>query len=265
VVTVWVMGVDHERKRVSLTMVKPGTERPRGQQAGGRRGGGPGGEPRDGQPGQGRRGGGRGPRPITSALTAPPVGAPSVAVLPEAPPRRNDRDRPGPGGGRSSDPRSQAPPHGGSPHQEFRGGPPRLGGSGQAPGRDGPRGPYPPQNPNVGRPPRLDRGPADRPQNRPPRRPSAPPPPLSKEALEGNVPLRTFGQLKQLWEARTDEPEDSMPGSEAPAPRTSPAPAEATAPPADTPESADTARLARDESEPPALDESGNQTASNSS
>ena len=35
VVTVWVMGVDHERKRVSLTMVKPGTERQRGQQGGG--------------------------------------------------------------------------------------------------------------------------------------------------------------------------------------------------------------------------------------
>ena len=30
VVTVWVMSVDQERKRVSLTMVKPGTERPRG-------------------------------------------------------------------------------------------------------------------------------------------------------------------------------------------------------------------------------------------
>ena len=27
VVTVWVMSVDQERKRVSLTMVKPGTER----------------------------------------------------------------------------------------------------------------------------------------------------------------------------------------------------------------------------------------------
>ncbi|MDR3636878.1 MAG: Tex-like N-terminal domain-containing protein, partial [Isosphaeraceae bacterium] len=40
VVTAWVMGVDHERKRVSLTMVKPGTERPRGQQPGGGGGGG---------------------------------------------------------------------------------------------------------------------------------------------------------------------------------------------------------------------------------
>ncbi len=82
VVTVWVMGVDQERKRVSLTMVKPGTERHRGPQGGGRRGG-PGGEPRDPNkeregrgPGQGRRGpgGGRGPRPPGSVLTSPPVG-----------------------------------------------------------------------------------------------------------------------------------------------------------------------------------------------
>ena len=58
VVTVWVMGVDHERKRVSLTMVKPGTERQRGPQAGGgRRGGGPPGEPRraGSRPGPARR------------------------------------------------------------------------------------------------------------------------------------------------------------------------------------------------------------------
>ena len=36
VVTVWVMGVDQERKRVSLTMVKPGTERQRGAPSGSR-------------------------------------------------------------------------------------------------------------------------------------------------------------------------------------------------------------------------------------
>ena len=49
VVTVWVMGVDQERKRVSLTMVKPGTERQRGQQgAGARRGPGRPGEPQAG-------------------------------------------------------------------------------------------------------------------------------------------------------------------------------------------------------------------------
>src|SRR5262249_28883196 len=70
VVTVWVMSVDHERKRVSLTMVKPGTERQRGApQGGGRRGGN---EPsREGQ-GQGRRDRSRAPRPSGSALTSPP-------------------------------------------------------------------------------------------------------------------------------------------------------------------------------------------------
>ena len=41
-----------------------------------------------------------------------------------------------------------------------------------------------------------------------PYRPAPPPPPLSKDALAGNVPLRTFGQLKQLWEARV-EPKDA--------------------------------------------------------
>ena len=48
-------------------------------------------------------------------------------------------------------------------------------------------------------------GPANRPPSRP-SRPAPPPPPLSKDALAGNVPLRTFGQLKQLWEARVEEP-----------------------------------------------------------
>ncbi len=65
VVTVWVMGVDQERKRVSLTMVKPGTERHRGQQSGSRRPGGPAASSRNAErdprgPGQGQRGGGGG-------------------------------------------------------------------------------------------------------------------------------------------------------------------------------------------------------------
>ena len=258
VVTVWVMGVDHERKRVSLTMVKPGTERTRGGPSG-RRGGGPGGESRDGAPAGGRRGGARTPKPISSALTAPPVGAPSVAVLPETPPRRGDRDRPGsgPGGPRPGEPRSHGPAPGAPPSQEPRGGPPR-GGSGPPPGRGGQRGPV--QNPNVGRPPRLDRGPADRSQNRGPRRPAAPPPPLSKEALEGNVPLRTFGQLKQLWEARTDESaEDSMPAADAPAPSTP-----TTLPQAPQPETPAAATPQPPDTPDPATNESDNQTHSSS-
>ena len=234
VVDVWVMGVDHERKRVSLTMVKPGTERNRGPQAGGsRRGTGPGGDPRDrdrdsrapGQ-GQGRRGGGapaRPPRPAGSALTSPPVGAPSVAVLAETPSRRPDRDRAGapagggPGAPRYSDNRDQAGGPNAGPPGSGRG-PGRHGqgpGPGPAQGRGGPRGPYP-QGPGTGgRPPRQDQGPPPRPQGRP-SRPSPPPPPLSKDALAGTVPLRTFGQLKQLWEAKADPPTTPPPTPIAP-------------------------------------------------
>jgi len=216
VVTVWVMGVDQERKRVSLTMVKPGMERQRGASAGSRRGGGPGGEPREREgrgPGQARRGGGGGgrpPRPAASALTSPPVGAPSVAILAETPSRRPERQGGGPASGpagpRSGDQRGPAAGAAPGSAPAGGGGPPRHGhgpGSGPPRGRGGPRGPYP--GPSGGQPPRQDRGPANRPPNRP-SRPAPPPPPLSKDALAGNVPLRTFGQLKQLWQARTDGP-----------------------------------------------------------
>jgi uncharacterized protein len=36
---------------------------------------------------------------------------------------------------------------------------------------------------------------------------------LSKDALAGNVPLRTFGQLKQLWEAKVEPKDELAPGS----------------------------------------------------
>jgi uncharacterized protein len=231
VVTVWVMGVDHERKRVSLTMVKPGMERQRGATPGSRRGGG--GEPRDREargPGQGRRGDGGGggarpPRPTASALTSPPVGAPSVATLAESPPRRSERSRgglgpgSGPGSSRAGEQRVQ-PPGASSGSASSAGGPspPRHGGSqgpGSGPprGRGGPRGPS--AGPTAGGPPRQDRGPTNRTTTRP-SRPAPPPPPLSKDALAGNVPLRTFGQLKQLWQARSDGPPG--PADQAPAP-----------------------------------------------
>lgn len=198
VVTAWVMSVDPDRKRVSLTMVKPGTERHRG-------GGGGGGRRGEGQ-GQGESRRGRGPRPSGSALTAPPVGAPPIAA----------REAGGEG-----------PARGG---QRFGGG------AGQ--GRGGPRGGG---RFGAGRPDdRGDRGAAPRSTPRPPR-PSAPPPPLSKDALTGSVPLRSFGQLKQLWEAK-GEPE---PG--APAEPPSPEPQKTESP---TPE-------APPASEPPAQGESG--------
>src|SRR5208337_3042406 len=117
VVTVWVMSVDQERKRVSLTMVKPGTERQRGAAQGGQRRGQGGGEQREGQAGQGqgRRDRARPPRPSGSALTSPPVGAAPIAALAEPPARRPDRDR------------------GGAPGSQGHAGPPE-GGAGQGPG-----------------------------------------------------------------------------------------------------------------------------------
>src|SRR6185312_16519987 len=68
----------------SLTMVKPGTERPRGQQGGGgggRRGqpGGEGQEPRERRGGPGRGGPRREPAP-PSQLTGQPVGGPPVTA-----------------------------------------------------------------------------------------------------------------------------------------------------------------------------------------
>ena len=179
VVTVWVMAVDHERKRVSLTMVKPGTERQRGQQAGGRRGGGPGGEPREGQPGPGpsrrRAVGGRAP-PIRRPSPRPPWVLRRWPCSPMRPsPQRPRSDRRAPAGRallirarkdhRRADRRSR----------NFAAGPPRprrirAGARPRRPARSFP-------GPNAGRPPRLDRGPADRLKiARPaaPRRPAAP-------------------------------------------------------------------------------------------
>ena len=208
VVTVWVMGVDHERKRVSLTMVKPGTERPRG--AAGRRAA----RRERARPARVRgraRAGGTGPRPrvpAARALTSPPVGAASIAALAEPPRRRPERDR----GERGADPadRTATP------------GPARAGAAGRAavptacgaevPGPaagpwraprrafghgPGPGGRRP--GPGVDRPAGPGPGPAAPPVAALAARP---PPPLSKDALTGSVPLRTFGQLKQLWEAR---------------------------------------------------------------
>jgi uncharacterized protein len=219
VVTAWVMGVDHERKRVSLTMVKPGTERPRGAPGGGRRGGGP-----EGQRGGGERraggGGGTGqqprpPRREGPGLSAtPPVGTVGGGGTPE----------PGRVEGQGPPRREHAPaargPGGGGPR-------PGPGGREGGPGRGGPR----PQGPGGGGqgPGRFERPQAPRPPAKP-AKPAPPPPPLSKDALSGSVPLRTFGQLKQLWQARVEENvAESEPAPEPTATET-PAP-ESTAPP----------------------------------
>ena len=208
VVSVWVMGVDGERKRVSLTMVKPGTERPRGERASGGGGGGGGGRRQqgegEGRGGERRQGGGapRGPRrePIApSNLTAPPVGTPAGSQGPGSgegtpppqrrpePPRTGGREsnfRPASGGGQG---------RGGPRPGGFGGG---QGGGGGGGGRSGPPGRFEPRPPAPMLPPK-------------PAKPAPPPPPLSKEAVAGRVPLRSFGQLKQLFDTTTPTTEGS--------------------------------------------------------
>ena len=219
VVTVWVMSVDQERKRVSLTMVKPGTERQRGPAQGSQRRGQGGGEQREGQPGQGqgRRDRARPPRPSGSALTSPPVGAAPIAALAEPPSRRPERDRGGPPGSHGPSPEAgfgPGPAAGGhaptGPVSRPPAGFPGPPGSGRG---SGPRGAAMP-GPGGARP---GPGRQERPQNprgpSRPSRPSPPPPPLSKEALSGSVPLRSFGQLKQLWEARVDPTPEELAAS----------------------------------------------------
>jgi uncharacterized protein len=158
VVTVWVLTVDKERHRVSLTMIKPGTERkppekkpaaPRAQgPRGSRRQGGPGQGP--GQQGQGPPGRGRGRRGPPPGRAAAETQAGEAAGEGSPPPNR------------------QAPP-------------PRTG------------------------PPRRHRR-------------DAPKPKLSKDALEGKVPLRTFGELSALFAAKQHEPSPVAPSAPPAAP-----------------------------------------------
>jgi uncharacterized protein len=231
VVSVWVIGVDNERKRVSLTMVKPGTERPRTERGAGGGGGGRGrgqgqgqGQPQGDRRGQGGQGQGGGRPPRSTQAPSPQLQAPPAGTNPPqggegqgqqgqaggqgnmrrpGPPDRNQGR--GPGGGQ-----------GGGGGQRFG-----QGGGGRGPGGGG-------RGPGGSGGGRFERAQAPRPATPLPTKPSKPappPPPLSKEALQGGVPLRSFGQLKQLWQAKVDEPDapgaptDAQPPvTEAPAP-----------------------------------------------
>jgi len=162
VVTVWVLGVDNDRKRVSLTMVAPGTEREQPQRRGGGEGGGGGdrggrGPRRDrggdrGQGGGGERGqgGGGGDR---------------------RPPRRDDGGQGGGGGGQQRSSRfGRGAQQGGGYRQGGASGGPTALGARTAAAR--------------------------------PAKPSEPSKPLSEKEITGAVPLRSFGQLKQFFQTR---------------------------------------------------------------
>lgn len=206
IVSVWVMAVDMERRRVSLTMIAPGTERKQQER----------------QPyrhGQGQEQGG------------PPF---RREQRDDRPPRGPRSDGPKPTGGehqgqqgdgqRRFDQRGQGRHQGGS--GRFSGG---GQGQGQGGGRFGGGG-------GGGRrmPPRhgSNEGSAPQQPQEPPRPPvkrkEKPKPKLTEAALAGKAPLRTFGELKALFE--TKKPDDEPTGTSVPQ-------ADAVAPPAGANES----------------------------
>jgi uncharacterized protein len=203
IVKVWVMEVDKERRRVSLTMVRPGSERPRrpargeggdsvqSQQAGAQQEG-----PQQtghnkagsqqaaqGRGGQDRAGGQRGDRPPRSGQG-----------------RQGGRreDQQGQHGGRPQVGRPQggrqqhigAAPQGGAPQESGPGGKPR----------DDRRGSY-------GGPPRGKPRPQGGGQGRPFEYKPKPKPiiPITEEMKKGKEPMRTFGDLMQFFEAKTED------------------------------------------------------------
>lgn len=207
VVTVWVLGVDNDRKRVSLTMVAPGTEREREQRPRGGDGGGGGGQRRDDGGGGGGGGGDRGPRRDRGGDRGP---SPSSA------------GGGGGGGGGGGDRRPPRRDDGGSSSSSQGGG----GGGGERRGDGG-------QQRDQGRS-RYGRGSQQggyggggggstggySQQARPtrPSRPSEPAKPLSEKEITGAVPLRSFGQLKQFFATRDPATEGEQGGSAPDAP-----------------------------------------------
>jgi uncharacterized protein len=167
VVTVWVLSVDQGRRRVSLTMIKPGTER----------------KPAERRP----------PDQARSAEQGPGQGRPHRG--PRRPPRPE-------GAGQQRGPRPQ--------HQ--RGGPRRQPAPAQAATGTGAEQSAPAGQSAESAQPR----PAHRPRTAQPRRHrESPRPKLSQAALEGKVPLRTFGELSALFAAKqTPAQESSTPPAE---------------------------------------------------
>jgi len=164
VVSAWVINVDNERHRVSLTMIEPGSER----------------KPAERRP-----------------------------VREQRPPRDQGQ------GQQSRPPQGERrpPPRGRGPGQD-QGRPPQR-------GQGGPRRDRPPQTGSeAAATPRPAPPPPPPPKPRPRR--AVPQPKLSKAALEGKVPLRTFSELSALFAAKKEDP--------APAPTETPPPVEAAPP-----------------------------------
>ncbi len=196
VVNVWVLAVDKERHRVSLTMIKPGTERkpqerrppPRGGERGGGRG--PEGGERDQAP----------PRREQQAPRPPrPAGPPREAAQQGGERPRGGSPRQGGGG----------PQRGGPPQRGARSLPPRgqtrVGGH-IRPGQG--RGPAPQQGSAEATPPPAATDAAAPGQQQRKSKKSPPKPNLSQQALAGAAPLGTFAELAAFWEAKARQPEE---------------------------------------------------------
>ena len=180
IVKVWVLEVDKERRRVSLTMTAPGSRRPpppkhegeAGEQTDRPRGKRPprqreGGKPQSGPATVSPRPAAGGSEPQTAAASAPAASQPPAESRP-APPRPKFPDR------------TPRPP--GRPQRSGGNRPPFKSGGGKR--FDGKRFDGPPQKTDY----------------RPPKAKPAPLVPLSEGMKKGKEPLRTFGDLKQFFQ-----------------------------------------------------------------
>ena len=187
VVTVWVLQVDKDRHRVSLTMIKPGSERKPGERR----------EPR----------GERRDRPQRERRPAVPEGAGQPQ---DQGPVQEQGQGPRSGQGQRQGDRRRPPLHGRPPGRR------------PGPAQGGPA----PSSTGMEAPAQPARTPAPPPPPPPPRKPrrEPPKPKLSQAALEGKVPLRTFGELSVLFATKTEKkPEPPPPPPAEPGPAAAPA------------------------------------------
>ena len=178
IVKVWVMEIDKSRRRVSLTMIAPGTRR--GEGAAGKHAA----KPADGSADQPAEVRSVNDRPRRPRRPPRPHSAAAAAGAPPADAAATGAGSATAGAGQSGAAQSGGGAPGAS-RQQQRPARPRF----ERPG--GPRKPYgaPPPKPHY------------RPKPKP-----APLVPLTDAMKKGKEPLRTFGDLKQFFEIKPDEP-----------------------------------------------------------
>jgi uncharacterized protein len=187
IVKVWELEIDKTRRRVSLTMIPPGTKKPephfrRGKPE--RRAAGESAVATEGRPARphgAQQPGGRPPRPA-GGENRPPRPQPQQGGAPSGRPQQGDR------GGRRGGPPAHLRPHGAGRAEGGRG----------AGGRGGRGGGH------------ADSG-RGRPYEHRPKAPAKPLPPITKKMIEGKEPMRTFGDLMQFMKVKkTDEPAEAV-------------------------------------------------------